>query len=793
MIDHARIKSGFDCEVLLGAEFFRMAIHTLFDSGQLERSYELGTGGMVIQVDQPTAAEIVFDASEGITLGEDGQPGDITGPADLLLTFPTRFIEVGGAQKETQLRIFLALQFQERENSVTHLVNRFDLEVTYAGMHQESWDWLEENYTIILPFAMDTQLRESVQVKLSNNILIADIQKVAIRKLPAEPGFQPCYAVYVNLPLKLGPTVEITPNEPGTIPPFKTVVLPPEPDDQPVDRGDAALGLNFLPPDRDLALGLPPEIYSRLGTNQLHTFTRQLPSGEWGRPIIDADEKVIGHHKNFKLKPSFYPPISIFPPGDIDDLLSTPRYPALLATSTTKIEGYDVETDIHLIFKTDDHGELKPDADTSFWDFGALFFGLLLGAVLAPFTGGWSLAGGLALSGAAIGGIQAVASEYEEEGQKMLEGMVKGNRDSMLAFLTTIPGRSTIVALRTDPFYRRHFQVVTSFQEITLQSSGISFAGTVHTGTQDIPLENIQLVGRERLEEPLGDLKSLIFQVPRPDEIINPENWSRPDPRHPSWFALSPAEAVQRFKGRPLKQRHLLKPERVRLRSGHITEIGFDTGVALAPFEAGELQMDQLLYVLDVRLIRPRDGKPYYRSRPDRYAGNNLSSRPPYNCAPALQLAREFADFNQEVIRFADSVTEDCWNWKPDGQGKSAGIVACHAISTYPLIKEMVSSFLSPDRQVPDFTWDSLDNAILNPDWPPDEFNKYDPLNFLPNHSLDLREFICELDIHHLQAEGLVPLFGENLTGQQLIERLWDYLWGRLGLMYKLHYDYGKS
>jgi len=274
----------------------------------------------------------------------------------------------------------------------------------------------------------------------------------------------------------------------------------------------------------------------------------------------------------------------------------------------------------------------------------------------------------------------------------------------------------------------------------------------VHAGTQDIPLENIQLVGRERLEEPLGDLKSLIFQVPRPDEIINPENWSRPDPRHPSWFALSPAEAVQRFKGRPLKQRHLLRPERVRLRSGHITEIGFDTGVALAPFEAGELQMDQLLYVLDVRLIRPRDGKPYYRSRPDRYAGNNLSSRPPYNCAQALQLAREFADFNREVIRFADSVTEDCWNWKPDGQGKSAGIVACHAISTYPLIKEMVSSFLSPDRQVPDFTWDSLDNAILNPDWPPDEFNKYDPLNFLPNHSLDLREFICELDIHHLQV-----------------------------------------
>lgn len=786
MIDHDRIKSGFDCEVLLGAEFFRMAIHALFDSGQLESSHQIGAGGMTIQVDRPTAAEIVFDAPEGITVGEDGNPGEISGPADLLVTFPTRFLQVDGAQKETQLRLFLAVQFQEHENSVTNLVNRFDMEVTYAGMHQENWDWLEDNYTIILPVAMDNELHENIQVKLDNNILLADIQKVAIRKLPAEPGFQPCYAVYVNLPLKLGPTIEYTPTEPGALVPFVATVLPPEPDDQPVDRGDADLGLNFLPPDLHLALGLPKEIYSRLSTNQMHTFTQEYSPGEWARPVKDAGGNIIGNHKKFKLEPGFYP---------VD--LSFPKYPALWATSTTRIEGYDVETKIYLIFKTDDNGELlldvdvrKPEADTSFLDLGILFLGTLLGVCLAPVTGGLSLGGGLLLSGAAIGALHAVKDSYEEEGQETLEGMVEGNRDSLLAFLTAIPSRPTIVALRTDPFYRRHFQVVTHFQDITLRSSGISLAGTVHPGSQDIPVENIQLVGRERLEEPVGELKSLIFKVPQPDEIINPDNWNRPDPRKPSWFALSPAEAVQRFKGRPLKQRHLLRPERVRVRSGQITEIGFDTGVALAPFEAGDLQEKQLLYVLDVRLVKPRRGRPYYRSLPDRYPENNLSNRPPYNCALALQLAREFADFNQEVIRFANDVSEYFWGWKPEDQGKSVGIIACHAISTYPLMKEMISAFLFRDLEVPAYNWDSLDNAILNPDWPPDEFNKYTPLNFLPDHSQELREYICGLDNPYLQTEEFVPLYGENLTLRQLIEKLWDYLWGRLWIMYKMRYDY---
>ncbi len=787
MIEHARIKSGFDCEVLLGAEFFRMAIHTLFDSGQLESSHQIGERGMVIQVDRPTAAEIVFDASEGITIGEDGNPGEISGPADLLVTFPTRFLQADGGQKDTQLRLFLAVHIQEHESSVTHLMNRFDLEVTYAGMHQENWDWLEDNYTIILPVAMDKELHENIQVKLDNNILLADIQKVAIRKLPAEPGFQPCYAVYVNLPLKLGPTTEFIPTEPGALVPFVTVVLPPEPDDQPVDRGDAALGLNFLPPDLHLALGMPKEIYSRLSTNQMHTFTQEYSPGEWARPVKDAEGNIIGNHKKFKLEPSFYP---------ID--LSFPKYPALRATSTTRIEGYDVETKIYLIFKTDDNGELlldvdvrKPEADTSFLDVGLLFLGTLLGVCLAPVTGGLSIGGGLLLSGAAIGALHAVKDSYEEEGQKTLEGMVEGNRDSLLAFLTAIPSRPTIVALRTDPFYRRHFQVVTHFQDITLRSSGISLAGTVHPGSQDIPLENIQLVGRERLEEPVGELKSLIFQVPQADEIINPDNWSRPDPRKPSWFALPPAEAVRRFKGRPLKQ-HYLRPERVRVRSGQITEIAFDTGLALAPFEAGDLQEKQLLHVLDVQLVKSWKCKPYYRSLPDRYPQNNLSKRPPYNCALALQLGREFADFNQEVIRFANDVTEDFWNWKPDDQSKSAGVVACHAISTYPLMKDMISSFLFFNREIPAYTWDNLDNALLNPDWPPDEFNKYTPLNFLPEHSLDLQKYIIRLDTQHLLIESYVPLYVETLTLRQLIGNLWDYLWGRLGIMYKLHYDYNQ-
>jgi hypothetical protein len=234
MIDQARIKSDFDCEILLGAEFFRMAIHALFDSGQLESSVKISNGA-TFQFDKPTAAEIIFDASEYTTVGADGRPGKVLGPADMSVTFPTHVFEADGGPKATQLRLCLGIEFKEHQSPVTKLVNKFDLIISYAGMHQESWDWfmqLMEGYQLpdtinpnVIVAMAESKLREKFYFEHKSNFLIQDIQKVAIRKLPAEPGFQPCYAVYVNLPLKLGPTFELireeTPHEPGRPPPFQ--------------------------------------------------------------------------------------------------------------------------------------------------------------------------------------------------------------------------------------------------------------------------------------------------------------------------------------------------------------------------------------------------------------------------------------------------------------------------------------------------------------------------------------------------------------------------------------------
>jgi hypothetical protein len=217
----------------------------------------------------------------------------------------------------------------------------------------------------------------------------------------------------------------------------------------------------------------------------------------------------------------------------------------------------------------------------------------------------------------------------------------------------------------------------------------MGFTGTVTTGSQDIPISTVKLVGRIRREEPVGDLLQVLYQVPKPEEIMTLADWQRPDPRRPAVFPLTSQEAGQRVKADHLKKWCYIRPERVRLKSGHITELYFDTGVALAPFEAAELHMQQVLFVRGAKLIRPRQGKPYYRSYPDGYPQNNLCNLPPYYSALAVTLAREFTDFNHTVIYVAQNTSETIWHWQPQG-GQSVGVVACHAISTYPRLQEMI-------------------------------------------------------------------------------------------------------
>lgn len=777
MIDHSRIKSGFDCEVLLGAEFFRMAFHALFDSGQFETKHHLVEGGASVVIDRPTKTEIMFGEVSRTVTQDDGKPVIETGEVDLSVAFPATFYEATGNVNNTELGLFLKIKLTELVNEKTGLVNNIDMEVSYAGLHQESWDWLVDNYTLIAAYAADTKLRENLQIALPG-LIPGDFQKMHICKLPAVDGFQACYAVYVNLDLKVGPTEEVIPAPPGSTYSLPTIkIIPPEPDAQPVDRGDWTLGLNFLPRDRHVVMGSPRDIYGRLSKDRLHSFTEETSPGVYSRPLKNRSEEVIGQLSNISVKPGA---------GEI------------VVKATTRTEGIKAETVIHVILRIEENGELKvdikvdePEADVSFFDFAALFLGQALTLGLAPLTGGLSLGAGLIMSGMTISMLHAVKEGYEAQGLGVVEGMVKDKQDSLLGFLDTIPSRVTIVKFRHDPFYYRHFQVVTLFREVNIRSEGMSFAGMVIPGGEDIPLQDVKLVGRVREEEPVGSLRALLYRVPRRDEIVEIDRFQRPDPRKKSVFLLNWEEVIKRVAEKQLRKSVLIRPERVRVRDGRITEMFFDTRVALAPFEAAEFQLNQVLTVLGARLVRPRQGRPYYRTKPDAFEHNNLPNLPQYNAALAATLAGEFSDFNSRVIEYAGSVPDDMWHWVPEGESDSAGIIAYHAISTYSLIRDMVAG-LANAESVPDTTVEDLDTASI-PDFSPDGFKRSDPANFLPAHGAELYDLLVTLTTEQLEQEGQVSLYGESMTTQRLIEKLLDYLWDRLNRMNKVKDLYKKS
>ncbi len=775
MIDHSRIASGYDAEILLGKNFFRQAINAWFDSGLIETVQTLPYGAQA-EIGRPTRVRL--KTGTVAVPQRAGDPVDteynliVRLPVAITCPFPTIDIQL-------DLKLHIALVLEEHTNEVTRLVDKVDMNTRYVTMDEASRTTIQtevakvagEDVAREAVFTVDDRMAELLNRNLTERLIPGSMQKMAVRQLAAEPGFQPCIAVYVNFKLKLGPLFDV---DDSTFPPTIRV-LPPEPDDQPVDRGDAALGRNFLPVDRDVVLGSPAAFYQRLACSQMHGYTKPKSDGTHHRPLSGGltGGEPLGIHRGLEIEPMY---------------LLTQPLGGFKITSKTHLNaagGVNVETRIYAKLILQEDGTVKvdvdvsePEADVSFFDFLFGFAFGLIGLIGAPFTGGMSLLGYGMLTGVALGMTRVIKESQEETGRRMVEGMIQAQQDDLFSFLGAIPSRVSVVSKRVSPFHNHHYQVVTQFKEVNIQLDGISLAGVAASGEEDIAVQSVQLAGRRRYREPVGELTGLLYWVPRHQEILDVERFRRPDPeRYPDLFELSPEEVDQWVSEGKLK-RCTLTPTHVRMRGGHVTEIYFDARGALAPFEAGNLQIRRALWVKGYKLITPRNGRPYYRSDPDRYESNNLSSLPPYECWRSRTRSLEFEDVTRAMIALSVGDWNDIYS-RIDPTWPECRLISERVYrfaSAYPLIQTLIEA-AGGKGPIPETTFFDLDHAAYDPTWPVDEIQPVDAENWLPSLMRPLVDCVASLDDNALDRLSYVPLVGDTVSTWWLTGRLLDHLW----------------
>lgn len=745
MIDFSRVLSGYDIEVQVGNEFFLQALSALFESDDVETEFEITDGQVTIN--PPSSLVIRFDTETLREFDDNGNDIEVEKSVDLEITFPVdAIVDFNGnpLPLSFESKVFLLLEQAPIENTDTGLINKVELNPVYQGMDNDTRNLILQQSSRQQFEEIEDNIRQISEVKLTDQLVPGATQKMAIRKLPTQAGFQSCYALYANLDLKLGPLNETQPiNIGGQVAGVRTIVLPPEPDSEPVDRGDEDLGINFLPADEHIAMAAPKEIYDRLEVDRMHRYTESNDSGGWSRPLrkpaMNPREEgpIIGHYKSLNIEPT---------KNKEND------FGAIKATARVHIDKANTDATNKIYFhprrRSDgtlwwDVDVTEPEADLSIFYiiFGILSLALAFPVIIGIGFLGFTVAG--VLSGISMTFVKSIAENFEEEAQQDVQKMVERQKDGLLNFLSKIPTRITVVRRREDPLFYRHYQVVSDLS-IKIVKDGIGFVGQSGTGVEDRPIDNVKLVGRTRNTEPVGELINIHYQVPREGEIVDIQNFIRPDPvRKPRVFAITPDDARGRVNRSQLKVATIINPERVRVRSGRVSEIYFSEGIALAPAEAGRMHIGRVLSLTRLKLIKPRGLPPYYRTKPDVFEHNNLTQWPAYEAYRSWKLSLELAENHRQYRSYLEDVSQELWSFAPSADSQTVGASMFHLVSGIALLRSAISDFLA-EENISNITDDSfLQAAALNR--PDDQVGISEVLNLLETHAERLQDQVAEL------------------------------------------------
>ena len=202
--------------------------------------------------------------------------------------------------------------------------------------------------------------------------------------------------------------------------------------------------------------------------------------------------------------------------------------------------------------------------------------------------------------------------------------------DLTLGPLDTLPRSIPIFTDGSDPLSVKTILATSEFDELQLDGDGMALAGRANVTEvfQPVPAE---LVGRtydgevlESLEYRLAD--NTVVAVAAADAVDRMED---AELRAPLRLLPEPAEADMRLPAGRLVTT-CLRTQAIRRKNTIITELQFTSGVDLRVADSIRLQDAGALVVEGLQLIHPKNANPYYRSFPDSSIDNNLESKPPF-------------------------------------------------------------------------------------------------------------------------------------------------------------------
>jgi len=630
MVDHSRIRSGYDLELQLSSTFFFQALMAMVESGDLPETVPMGSG--TTRIGPPIAVRIGFPRHD--------VPAEETW--DLEVDFDTDLLG------RVTLNIALDTELQHNHHIYDNLITGVSLNIRYVST------------TAGLTAEMEADLSKVINQKL-RNILPGEFQAVETRKLRANTDCQACMAFMINMNIKIGETHKV--EHINAMPVVR--ILPPERTIEPIDRGNADDAVPFLQHHEHIGIGCPQQIFERLGRDILHGFYEKKPNGAFHRPVKDGDT-TIGQFKSVSVGPQYQPVVPGQPITAVGNcmVIST----KLVTTDPVDIDVKQVTT-LTLNTNTEDEVTLdvnvgKPKADTDFWE-GLLVIGLIvIGATIAWLSlGSGLLIGGYIgalVSATPLYALRSIVADHEREGRKRAQKEID-KQSGLTTLLTAIPSRVDIVEHRDSPFHNHYYQVRTRFNDILIDQSGISLSGSVETSEDDRTVKKTLLASRTRNDEPNGELQFLEIDVPDYDEIRAIDNFRRLDAAHyPSVFAITTDEAEQ------LSQEQLIELLRLKVvgqrpSGSRIAELLFDDGAALKPAEAAQLQDRGVLRVYGVQLVKPRGKSPYYRTDPDTRRSNNLNAKPVFRSFRAVRIAQRYEELMLQLEKIFKRTDDAVW------------------------------------------------------------------------------------------------------------------------------------
>ncbi|MCL4867967.1 MAG: hypothetical protein KJ063_03275 [Anaerolineae bacterium] len=458
MIDHTRIATGFDVELLLGGNYFLTIFQGAYDAGFISTNMkteekQIETGNPAVQRSEHYLIEIAKPSSLTILTDEPEADMEITIPITATKMVTENGVLTPGEPISTAITIRLDIAFTSTE-----------LIIAYHSLGDITQIFLEALVGAEGVAVIDDLLTEKLNQQFPLNLVADGVEMAPPLKIRGSGGFQSAYGFYLNLTdIKIAP--QSGPSE-NTF----------------IGRGNVNAAASFLPTDKDIAIGLAPATFNRLANHLWHTeLTVIAEDGTVSHPVMDEGE-VVGQYKSITIEPIKEGVIEV----TIKSRIFLTAWPDATVTAV-----------FHLQSRVEDHN-LRFNLDLVKFNVNTG----LLGDLLAYLLGG------------GLGVILLEIFEFAAQRRNQGDAESEGKKANVAAMFSTIPRSLHLFDDTRDPLFVGEYYVVNQFSEAQIDEAGMSFVGQAAIATANRPLP-VQLVGRQRGsgEGSWNGLRSLTYRL----------------------------------------------------------------------------------------------------------------------------------------------------------------------------------------------------------------------------------------------------------------------------------------